>query len=138
MCSSKLSFFLRITNYPLIFIDLCLSIDTAHWSKMILFTLKLIFINWFHIGIFWNIFLRKVYRSGTAVSRLLSSPKASSKTFPTLITVHTHAFILISTMWSKDKYLEIQMVKRISRSASSNNCLHWRRKKFASWNKKKL
>jgi len=45
-------------------------------------------------------------------------------------------FILISTMWAKDKQPEIQMVKRISTSTSSNNWLHWWGEKFASWNKK--
>ena len=34
-------------------------------------------------------------------------------------------FILISTMWAKHKQSEIEMVKRNSTSASSNNCLHW-------------
>ena len=44
-------------------------------------------------------------------------------------------FILISTIWAKHRQSEIQMVERTSTSASSNNCLHWWREKFASWNK---
>ena len=38
-------------------------------------------------------------------------------------------------MWAKDKLSEIQMVKRMSTRASSNNCLHWWGEKFASLNK---
>ena len=43
-------------------------------------------------------------------------------------------FILISAMRPKHKQSEIHVVKRNSKSASSNNCLNWWREKLPSWN----
>ena len=68
-------------------------------------------------------------------SKFEQLPRKLEDELPSRIQLTVNSSWFRAAMWAKHKQSEIQMVKRNSTSASSNNCLHWWGEKFASWNK---